>query len=592
MKKIDGNDYLRRPGLSSQDLFPLRCPPSKVSFEAKKRFDLSFEELCAALDRLPEPQEKKSVVNNDSLNWKKSEGNPLDFEEEEDGLFYSDDDGFEEAEKLDSIVKQGKNSPAPTKASVPRQIETRKGEVKRTSVQISQKTSEVIKKCKEQLRKHEEVRMQEIEDYVIQNTVFRKINGSLCRWTGLCYRQLDLETFTSEMRNILPKEEERKISRFNRYKEAYNFMLANEKLENCFSDTAVMDAKSMIAFRNGLYSGKTGEWKKLSPEYPILFNIDAKYLGDREPETPHMDQIILFTTGGDRDVQELFYQVLGYIFSQGIDAKKFFVFATAPDSGKSIIGEFLGRILGDDNISVISMDDLGQRFSLGKIGTKALNYNMDLPAVELDRKSVQRIKQLTGDPRIDSEEKFVQNRTVVHHCKFLYASNHPIRTKEEDEAFYRRLVLIPFLYSVPDEDKDYQLLDKLWMERNAIATKAAHAYRRLCENNFVFHHSDLAEEMLSAWKGEEKQTLLYDFGREKCHFCPEDVGIFTPTEELFQTYQEYCFEKGRIIDDSEKSMFSRQFAKRFDVKKGKKRVAGYESPVNGYYGVMLSDPIQ
>ena len=458
-----------------------------------------------------------------------------------------------------------------------------------TKSQVSIAVTDRKAELKNESAKSQEVRMQEIEEYVMEHAVFRKINGFLCIWDGRYYRQLDIDLFTQVIRSILPKDSEKRISRFNRFKEAYNFMLANETLEKQFSEKVITETKAMIAFSNCIFDGRTGEVLRLSPAHPILFNIDAKYLGEKEPDAPHMDQVILSACGGDKDVLELFYQTIGYIFSQGIEAKKFFVFATAPDSGKSIIGEFLSRLIGDENISVISLNDLGQRFSLGRIGKKALNYNMDLPSAELDRNAVQKIKQLTGDPRIDCEEKYVQNRTVTHHCKFLYASNHPVRLKEDDEAFYRRMVLIPFLYSVDDEEKDYELLDKLWAERHAIATKAAHAFCRLYHNNYIFQHSDLADEMIHEWRNQYRYSFLQEFGNEKCIFCQEDNSAFVPTDKVFKAYQIFAGDRGLVVDDSEKIGFSKKFRDLFHLVKQKKRVQGYNSPVNGYVGLYLKE---
>lgn len=533
-------------------------------------------------------QKKKDVTNDDIFSLIKYPSNDFLKDENYDLdniLIYDSEETYpdeEEPEPMAELTEQGVKHPVPQKKGWKEAQPS--NNIPRTPVPL-------LKRCAQELKQREEVRMQEIEKYLIQAATFRKINGFLCQWNGQYYRQLDSMQFSSTVRNLLPAEAENKISRFNRFKEAYNFMLINEELDQFFTEKEIIASKSMIAFQNGLYDGKTGEWQKLSPKYPILFNINAKYQEEEEPETPYMDSIILSTTGGDEDVLLLFYQVLGYLFSQGTQAKKFFIFATAPDSGKSIIGEFLGRMLGEDNISAIALNDLGQRFALGNIGKIALNYNMDLPSATLDKNAVQKIKLLTGDPRIECEEKFVQSRTVVHHCKFLFASNHPIQLKEDDEAFYQRIVLIPFLYSITDDEKDYQLPDKLWKERHAIATKAAHAYRELCENNFVFHTSQMADEILASWRGGYGQSLLDEFWNHECIYYPDDdKSIFTPTEELFQAYKLYCERRGVIIEDKEISNFSRQFHAKFNVEKGKKRVKGKANSVHVYYGVRLAHP--
>lgn len=435
------------------------------------------------------------------------------------------------------------------------------------------------------------VRMQELENIILMRGTFCIINGMLCAWDEECYTPLNLRTFTNRVRLLLTKEEEDKLSRFNVFKDTYEFMSANEVLKGKFSREATELSKTMIAFKNGIYIGRDGRFIKTSAMYPILFNVDAHYLGEGDIDTPVMDSIINYASGNNREVLKLFYQSIGYIFSQGIEAKKFFVFATAPDSGKSIIGNFLGKVLKDNNVANISLNDLGARFSLGNIGELALNINMDLPASEIDKKSVQAIKLLTGDPRIQCEEKYVQAKPVIHHCKFLFASNHPIKLKAQDEAFYKRMIVIPFLKSVNEKNKDYDLESKLWDERDAILTKAANAYGELCANNFVFQRCQIAEDMVSSWQGKDKNILLYRFWGDRCSFSEEAKERFIPTDKVFKIYQAYCESYGETIPDSELRNFSREFTQTFNLQKGKRRVTGYNSSVNGYVGLQIFEDV-
>lgn len=438
-------------------------------------------------------------------------------------------------------------------------------------------------------QKSKEFHMQEIEELVLQYATVRKIDETLCIWNGSYYQQLNAGSFAKAARKLIPKKLQKKIPFFSRFPETYNYMMANDDLLGKFKERDIVAAKHMIVFRNGIYDAEENMLIPSNPRYPVLFKIDAEYLSDMEVRTPYMDKVINHATGNDQEVLERFYQSLGYIYSQGTEAKKFLVFGTAPDSGKSLIGDFIARTIGEENVSTISLNDFGTRFKLGNISQKTLNYNMDLSAGIVDKKAVQQLKLLTGDNKIDCEEKYAQSRTAKHHCKFLFATNHPIRLKDEDEAFYRRLLLIPFIYSVGDEDRDYQLSEKLWEERHAIATRAAHAYRELYINNFVFQESSLADAMLNEWRETSSQKYLKDFFYQNCELVSEDEDAFVPTDELFKAFQKFCNDKGRRILDKEKPQFSKQFRSTFDIPSCKRRVEGYNSPVNGYIGIRLTE---
>ena len=431
-----------------------------------------------------------------------------------------------------------------------------------------------------------EIRMQEIEELLLEKAIFRNIHGNICVWTDKHYKPLSLDTFTSLVRKLLPQDMLKRISRYGRFKEAYEYLQANTEIADCFTIEDITISKSMIVFDNGIYIAKSNKFIESTYRYPIMFKIHAKYMGNGDIQTPYMDSIINSATGNNQEILQLFYESLGYIFSQGIDAKKFFLLATAPDSGKSIIGEFLGKILGDENVSTIPLHELGGRFSLGTINTKVLNYNMDLPASELEKTAVQKLKTLTGDVRIECEQKYVQSKTSIHHCKFLFASNHPLRIKSDDEAFYQRLVLIPFIFSVKENFRDYDLLDKLWKERHAIATKAAMYCHHLYENNLVFTKSKIAEKMISEWRGSSKNDFLQEFFDENYCISTDDEE-FIPTDIVFRQYIKYLSKKGIVLSESAKAQFSKKFLHTFGLAPAKKRYAGYDSPVNGYSNLQV-----
>lgn len=65
-------------------------------------------------------------------------------------------------------------------------------------------------------------------------------------------------------------------------------------------------------------------------------------------------------------------------------------------------------------------------------------------------------------------------------------SNHKLLTKNCDDAFEDRFIAIPFPYSIPTEEQDRHLFDKLLQEKDAIVTKAIQYYFRLKQNHYIF----------------------------------------------------------------------------------------------------------
>ena len=70
--------------------------------------------------------------------------------------------------------------------------------------------------------------------------------------------------------------------------------------------------------------------------------------------------------------------------------------------------------------------------------------------------------------------------------KFLFATNFPLRIDSNDPAFLDRIIFLPFMKSVPKDERDPDLAKKLWKERDAIVTKALQYARKLMKQGWQF----------------------------------------------------------------------------------------------------------
>ena len=79
-------------------------------------------------------------------------------------------------------------------------------------------------------------------------------------------------------------------------------------------------------------------------------------------------------------------------------------------------------------------------------------------------KDIGLFKQLTsgGSDVVTAEKKFgALGRPESRFIKFLFAGNHLPRLRETDNAFWSRMVLVPFENQIKQEERDPDLLDKL-----------------------------------------------------------------------------------------------------------------------------------
>lgn len=91
----------------------------------------------------------------------------------------------------------------------------------------------------------------------------------------------------------------------------------------------------------------------------------------------------------------------------------------------------------------------------------------------------------------------------------------------------------------------------------------------------------------STWSCQGNGNLVQQFWKEKCVENPSDPDCFVATDDLFRSYCAYCKETGQALKSETKRSFSKEFAKYCKLEKTKRRVNGFQNPVNGYVGLSI-----
>ena len=82
--------------------------------------------------------------------------------------------------------------------------------------------------------------------------------------------------------------------------------------------------------------------------------------------------------------------------------------------------------------------------------------------------SVERVKALTGGDKINARHLYGQPFTFTpSHTPWLL-TNHKPRIGDDGDAIWRRLLLVPFLVTIPKDEQDVELADRLALEVDGI----------------------------------------------------------------------------------------------------------------------------
>ena len=140
---------------------------------------------------------------------------------------------------------------------------------------------------------------------------------------------------------------------------------------------------------------------------------------------------------------------------------------------------------------------------------------------------------------MSTNPKGKDRRTMLCYAKQVLGTNSGLKLQQFDEAFWERVEVIPYIYTIAPEDRIYDLEDRLMEERDAIVTMCIQEARLLLLNNFRFPECDVAEHMKEEWIG--WHAYAKDF---LLTHCVSEKGGYTPSTPLYNAYKQHCEEHG------------------------------------------------
>ncbi len=149
-----------------------------------------------------------------------------------------------------------------------------------------------------------------------------------------------------------------------------------------------------------------------------------------------------------------------------------------------------------------------------------------------------RIKAITAGDPVKARRLYHDGFTFKPTAKVWVATNHKPIIRGTDKAIWERVKLIPFSITIPDEQQDKELPEKLLVELPGILAWAV----RGCRDWQAGKGLGIPEAVRAATKDyRDEMDVLADFLAE-C--CVEEATETVPISELYQAYAEWCENTG------------------------------------------------
>jgi len=304
----------------------------------------------------------------------------------------------------------------------------------------------------------------------------------------------------------------------------------------------------LLGVDNGVVDLKTGVLLPHDRTYLITTLSPAQY--DASAPCPRWEQFLSEIMDGDREMVAALQRLAGYFLTGDVSVQTLPIFYGPGGNGKNVFLDTLMGIMGphaeeapeglvtakasDEHPTEIA-DLYGKRLIVASETEENKKLRLGL------------VKKITGNKflkgRFMRQDYFQFVRT---HKTVLVTNNKPVVT-ESSNAIWRRLQLIPFVVTIPEERQDRRLTERLVAEWPGILAWAVRGCLDWQARKGALDFPEAVREATDEYRNDSDHAA--DFLSERCEDWRKfpDQNMRTPKERVYAAYCTWCRNVGEDV---------------------------------------------
>jgi len=331
--------------------------------------------------------------------------------------------------------------------------------------------------------------------------------------------------------------------------EQYRSHTKNEVLEQIRGRTTLSKDEMggpawTIAAENCVIDLDAAEQRQHSPDYRFMSRLGTPF--DPDADAPRFREFLKEVVPSESERLKL-QEFAGYTLHHWGHPYHKALFLVGPTaSGKSTFLDTINAMLGEGTTASLTPQQMtSERFAGAELFEKWANIRNDIPKATVENTGA--FKEIVAGDPMKAEEKYQDPFRFEPTAKHLFAANQLPETEVDDEAFYRRILLVPFPETIPVDDRDKHLDDKLQQELPGVLNWAIQGLQRLREQG-GFTADRSPGHTADTW-----QKWGDSVSRFASNAVTETTDNAIPKEKLYAAYLEYCRQES-IPSDTQHSM--------------------------------------
>lgn len=290
----------------------------------------------------------------------------------------------------------------------------------------------------------------------------------------------------------------------------------------------VADNKKLICLNNGIFDCTSKELLPFTSEKVFISKVATNYKKNAKKPYWDIDSWILDIACQDKEVEQLLWQLLNECLNTSYTRGKYFILYGNGSNGKGSWQVLVESLIGEENISNLKLEQIGERFMAHNLVGKTVNIGDDIAESYIEDNSL--VQSITTGDRIMFEAKGKTPYPITLNCTLMFSANNIPKLKNKTNGTYRRLTLIPFNADFSGSKEDRSIKDEKLRSKEVLEYVL---YKTLQLDFKTFIIPSVVKEALNEYKVANNPIL--DFYKNTWENIVESTRIPIST-----AYKEYC----------------------------------------------------
>ena len=281
---------------------------------------------------------------------------------------------------------------------------------------------------------------------------------------------------------------------------------------------------------------KTGKAKE--PNAKNLITKKSRFIYDKEAECPTWNMFLLQIFNQDLGLIRFIQKAMGYALSGDVSEQCLFILWGTGANGKSTFLNVLQYLFGDyacsTMIETFMKKNSEQSNDLARLKGARLVTTSEIEQGKQMSESL--IKTVTGEDDLTARFLYGEYFSFKPTFKIFMATNHKPKIRGADNGIWRRIKMIPFTVTIPPEQRDKKLTEKLIAENSGILNWLIQGYA-------MWRKEGLKDEPEAVREANDEYRMDMDsvgtFVNE-CLNVDASLKWRLPNKLLYETYVKWC----------------------------------------------------